>query len=107
MLQVEAAQKLIGIALFDMIEADNCAHLLKIAVDPQFRQRQIAAKILQEAFSFIGKTEQFLKIYLEVEEQNKVAIKLYQRAGFSAIHRLRNFYGQGKDGLAMIRFMKK
>jgi len=72
------------------------AHILHMAVHPDFRRRGIAKKMMEFALSFPAK-----KWFLEVRAGNHSAQKLYESYGFKVISR-RNKYYQDNDEDALI-----
>jgi len=66
--------------------------ILTIDVSPNHRRKGIGQRLLQE----IEKTfkDKGVKIcYLEVRENNFVALSLYQKLGYKKVGRLENYYG--------------
>jgi len=66
--------------------------ILTIDVSPKHRRKGIGQRLLQE----IEKTfkDKGVKIfYLEVRENNFVALSLYQKFGYKKVGRLENYYG--------------
>jgi len=66
--------------------------ILTIDVSPKHRRKGIGQRLLQE----IEKTlkDKGVKIcYLEVRENNFVALRLYQKLGYKKFGRLENYYG--------------
>lgn len=66
--------------------------ILTIDVSPKHRRKGIGQRLLQE----IEKTlkDKGVKIfYLEVRENNFVALSLYQKFGYKRVGRLENYYG--------------
>lgn len=66
--------------------------ILTIDVSPKHRRKGIGQRLLQE----IEKTfkDKGVKIcYLEVQENNFVALSLYQKLGYKKVGRLENYYG--------------
>jgi ribosomal-protein-alanine N-acetyltransferase len=66
--------------------------ILTIDVSPKHRRKGIGQKLLHE----IEKTfkDKGVKIcYLEVRENNFVALSLYQKLGYKKVGRLENYYG--------------
>lgn len=43
------------------------------------------------------------KIFLEVNEKNKIAIDLYKKVGFLEISTRKNYYGKNENGLVMLK----
>jgi len=67
-------------------------HILTIDVSPVHRRKGIAQKLLQE-IEKIFKEKGLEVCYLEVREDNIVALSLYHKSGYRKIGRLRNYYG--------------
>ena len=90
----------IGFSLFELSFVDSFAHLLKILINPHKRQKGWGLELLNESLK--GLRAQGIKsFFLEVEEGNLSAIKLYQKAGFKIIHKKPQFYNNGATALIM------
>lgn len=77
------------------------ALIVSLAVRPAYRGRHVGSKLLQDAIN-LSKTQFNVNgIELQVSVDNKTAISLYSKFGFLAGRTIRNYYGQGKDGLSM------
>lgn len=94
-------EKVMGWAIFKLVPSDSLAHLLKILILPEFRRKGLGEGLLKKALLELEKCN-YLKFYLEVETGNP-AILIYQRLGFSKVHEIPNFYGQGRNAIAMTR----
>lgn len=94
-------KELLGWAIFKLIPSDSLAHLLKLLVPPEFRRKGYGESLLRKAISDLEE-DNYLKFYLEVEKGNP-AISIYQKAGFIKVHEIANFYGPGKNAIAMTR----
>jgi ribosomal protein S18 acetylase RimI-like enzyme len=92
---------LLGWAVFKLIPSDSLAHLLKLLIHPDFRRKGYGEDLLKRSISELEK-DNYLKFYLEVEKGNP-AIFIYQRLGFTPVHEISNFYGQGRNAIAMSR----
>jgi ribosomal-protein-alanine N-acetyltransferase len=72
------------------------ADIITIAVAPPFRRQGVArllmGKVLADAAAAGGKA-----MFLDVEEGNEAALRLYKGYGFSQINRRKQYYRQ-KDG---------
>jgi len=100
LMTLAAHHEIIGFVLFDLSHADSFAHLLKILVHPEFREKGLARQLLEK--SLLGlKNEGLHHFFLEVEEDNHAAQKLYQSCGFKVIHRKKDFYGNVRAALIM------
>jgi [ribosomal protein S18]-alanine N-acetyltransferase len=78
------------------------AHLISLAVDPATRMKGVGSKLLEDAIS--QTKESFPKckgMELEVRIDNKQAVALYLKYGFRKTQTISNYYGRGKDALAM------
>lgn len=99
---IKNQEGVIGFCLFDKVVVDSFAHLLKIVVHPKFRAQGISKIMLDTALLKLqnsGCTQYFL----EVEESNLVAQRLYLSLDFKVIHRKKDFYGQNRSALIMTK----
>lgn len=77
------------------------AHILNIAVHPDYRCRGYASALIQYALDYFGKSY-IHEFFLEVREGNMVAIRLYQRFGFEKIGKRKRYYPEtNEDALVM------
>jgi ribosomal-protein-alanine N-acetyltransferase len=90
---------LLALGLWSLSEAESLIHLLKIVVAPVALRKGHAQDIAQCVHRLVTGT--FERSYLEVEESNKAALKLYQKLGFTALHLIKNFYGPGRNAWSM------
>ena len=75
-----------------MDKKTSAGQILTIDVSPKHRRKGIGQRLLQE----IERTfkDKGVKIcYLEVRENNFVALSLYQKFGYKRVGRLENYYG--------------
>ena len=93
-----ASKKLMGFALYDCAQLPNSLHLLKVFVEPEFRGKGLADKLLQASIDEY-RPEQ---IFLEVAEDNQSAIGFYKRFGFETLTLKKRFYSDGKAAFAML-----
>ncbi|MBC7714966.1 MAG: ribosomal protein S18-alanine N-acetyltransferase [Rhizobacter sp.] len=100
LISVEENKIILGFALFDVVSADSFAHLFKIVVTPDVRGKGIGKNLLIEALKVL-KERDIKKIFLEVEEYNTHAIRLYESLGFKIIHKKKHFYSSGATALIM------
>lgn len=90
----------LGFALFDISIADSFAHLLKISVIPKARGRKVGEILLNQALQEL-KMQSIRSFFLEVEEVNISAIRLYEKMGFKTVHKKKHFYSNGASALIM------
>ena len=74
--------------------------IYSLAVDPEFSGKGYGKILLQKAVDAL-KTEGKEKLFLEVREENKKAIRLYEGVGFKISRRLPAYYGDGAEGIKM------
>ncbi len=84
-----AGRALIGFIMSRQVEDE--AEILSVAVDPARRGRGLAGDLLTlhlRRLAGLGART----VFLEVDENNKPAIRLYDRAGFAQISKRPNYY---------------
>lgn len=100
----DAKRRIAGFALI-RLAADE-AELLTIAVDPKWRGKKIGQALLRAVFADLMMSPA-RRMFLEVDEQNVPAVKLYQREGFTEISRRKGYYprpdGSAATALVMAR----
>lgn len=78
------------------------AEILSIAVDRNRRGQGLAARLLlhhMQRLAGLGTR----RLFLEVEDGNEAAVRLYRRAGFAEVGRRQGYYASGKTALVMGR----
>jgi len=82
-------------------------HIMKLAVDPRWRQRGMATALLEAAQREATRRRAALML-LEVRPSNQAAIRFYRKAGFQNIAIRPNYYPQtGEDALVMSKRLKE
>ena len=66
--------------------------ILHIAILPNFRNQGFGFELLIELEKQLKKSIKSTKIFLEVNSENKFAIKLYQKLGYKAYNERKNYY---------------
>lgn len=94
----EIEGKIAGYVLV-LIKRSN-AKLYSIGVSKEFRGMGVANRLLERVLSELVALG-FERTLLEVRTDNKVAIELYKKIGFTAIKRLKSFYRDGCDAYLM------
>jgi len=92
----DAKRRIAGFALIR--QAADEAELLTIAVDPKWRGKRVGQALLRAAFDDLLLSPA-RRMFLEVDEQNAAAIRLYTGQGFARIG-ARNGYYPRPDGTA-------
>lgn len=81
--------------IYDRLEINQ------IEVEPNFRRQGIASKLIEELL------KENKDITLEVRENNKQAIKLYEKYGFKKVAIRENYYGNNINGILMEKTSRK
>ena len=92
---------IVGYVLFNQILDE--AEIYKIVVSKNFRNKQIAFKIIEFLLDELKKNN-VKKIFLEVRKSNIPAISLYKKCGFINIREIIDYYTNPKeDGIMMLK----
>jgi [ribosomal protein S18]-alanine N-acetyltransferase len=80
------------------------AHLTNIAVDPEWRRKSIAKRLLECVFETVQLAScEFL--LLEVRSSNDGAVAFYERHGFKELYRRKNYYRRpNEDAKVMVKY---
>lgn len=100
----DAKRRIAGFALIRTV-ADE-AELLTIAVEPRWRGKGVGRALMEAVFADLMLSPA-RRMFLEVDEQNHAAIRLYERQGFSTISARKGYYprpdGSAATALVMAR----
>lgn len=100
----DAKRRIAGFALIRLVADES--ELLTIAVDPKWRGKGVGRALMQAVFADLMMSPA-RKMFLEVDEQNRPAIRLYEKLGFSTISRRQGYYprpdGSAATALVMAR----
>lgn len=97
---VDPDGRLVGVAAFSSV--DDVADLNRVVVAPAARGRGIGAALVRAGLEWaqaVGAN----RMLLEVSTDNRPALALYRRLGFDEIHCRKDYYGQGRDAVVMVR----
>ena len=78
----------------------QCMIITSLAVHHDFKRSKIATGLLKDAIS-ISRKHGMAQIVLQVAVGNTAAQKLYSKFGFVETRSIRNYYGNGRDGIEM------
>jgi ribosomal-protein-alanine N-acetyltransferase len=102
-LVAESDGKIVGYACYYMVADES--HLANIAVDPKFRRKSVAKRLLDNILQVVT-SRKCQYIFLEVRPSNSGAIAFYERFGFSTLYRRPAYYRKPvEDALIMGRFL--
>lgn len=85
------------------------AEIITIAVHPRYRGKKIGQRLLDAVFRYLYQ-ERAKVLFLEVDENNSAALKLYKRFGFNEVGRRPGYYHTDKghsDALIMRRTLQQ
>lgn len=91
--------KIIGFANYDLIY-ERC-ELIYIGILPEYRNKKLASKLMEFIIEDC-KNKKIKNISLEVNINNKNAIKLYEKYDFK-VEAIRNNYYNGEDAYLMVK----
>jgi ribosomal-protein-alanine N-acetyltransferase len=86
--------ELAGFCLFH--EARSLGRILNLAIHPKFQGKKLGKALLYAALERL-KASGDREVFLEVGTDNRVALKLYESAGFRLLRTFEDYYGDGKD----------
>ncbi|ODT48295.1 MAG: ribosomal-protein-alanine N-acetyltransferase [Pelagibacterium sp. SCN 63-126] len=100
----DARRRIAGFALIRNVLDES--ELLTIAVDPKWRGKGMGRALMQAVFADLMHSPA-RRMFLEVDEQNRAAIGLYEKLGFAAISSRKGYYprpdGSSATALVMAR----
>ena len=90
-----------GIALLRQHKNGVSGRIYSLAVRSDSRGRKIGSRLLEALLKSLA-SRGVSRCYLEVEQSNEAAIRLYQRCGFRRIGDLPDYYGPARAGLHLM-----
>ena len=94
----EGLERIGGYAVLWIVHGE--AHILNIAVTPEYRGRGIASRLLGLMLALM-KRNLVYEVFLEVRVSNEAARDLYKKFGFSEAYIRKNYYGD-EDAIVMV-----
>ncbi|MHA1125167.1 MAG: GNAT family N-acetyltransferase [Candidatus Heimdallarchaeota archaeon] len=94
-------QIIVGFVVFGIYSL-RIAHIMILAVHPEYQRLSIGSDLLEFALGIIKK-EYVTKIRLEVRIENDVAIKFYEHFNFTNMGILEDYYDDGSNAYLMVR----
>jgi ribosomal-protein-alanine N-acetyltransferase len=89
--RLRVGRKIVGFVVSRM--AADEAEILSIALAPSYRGRRLSYELLLTHLGHLA-GRGIVKVFLEVEENNQPARRLYERAGFETVGRRERYYSQ-------------
>ncbi len=99
-LQGVEAQPIVGVVVYSFVI--DQAHVMNIAVDPDYRGQQIGDALLL-ALIADSNARGGTQVTLEVRTSNTAAIGLYRKHNFDVIGTRSNYYKDGEDAYIMMK----
>ncbi|MFO0947075.1 MAG: N-acetyltransferase [Planctomycetota bacterium] len=98
----EVGQEIVGwsAGLLRQHREHRSGRLYNVAVHPEFRGMQIGRQLVERSLEALAEAGAS-GVFLEVREDNQVAIGLYRRLGFVDHHLLPDYYGPGVHAKSM------
>jgi [ribosomal protein S18]-alanine N-acetyltransferase len=81
---------------------ENIAHLVNLAVHPDFRRRKIGRRLIEGAITYAAESG-VDGIELEVNVMNQTARELYLEMGFVEKNIIKDYYEDGEDAIIMTK----
>lgn len=78
----------------------HIGHVMNLAIDPPYRRRGLGTELLQAGLEYL-KDLGAQRVELEVRTQNREAIQLYRKFGFSIERLINHYYSNGDDAYLM------
>jgi ribosomal protein S18 acetylase RimI-like enzyme len=91
-----------AIGLLRRHKAGVTGRLYSLAVHSESRGRKVGRTLLDAMLRELA-SRGAGRVYLEVEQDNAGAVRLYESAGFRRVRPLRGYYGKGRDGWHMVQ----
>lgn len=87
-------------------EAPEEAHIINLAIGPEFRQKGLGLQMMDYCLGFASKRGAKLAT-LEVRQSNEAAQRLYEKAGFRTVAIRKKYYSDNQeDAVVMIKEME-
>ena len=81
-------------------EEERSAHLISLGVLRQYRRSGIGTALVRRLIANLNSTVK--EVWLEAKENNREAIKLYEKMGFKQMSTLQNYYEDGSSAVEML-----
>ncbi len=89
-----------------VLAEDMSGRLFSIAVKNGYRQRGIAARLVESSYNLL-RANNIEVLKLEVRESNKAAINLYKKLGFRTTGIGLGYYENGENAVRMVKNIAK
>ncbi len=100
-LEKQKPKEIIGFVIFGVFSIKT-AHLMILAVHPDYQRKGFGSQLLEKTIATIKLTP-IKSIRLEVKTTNLPAIKFYEKYGFKKITTIKNYYDDNSDAFLMLK----
>lgn len=110
LLVIEYKTQLIGYGLVLINRGTSLARLYSICTLKEYQGHGLASKLIAELENLASEEEDCAFLRLEVKDNNKSAIKLYEKLGYAKFTEKKDYYDDGRTALCFekqIRTLKK
>ncbi len=96
--------KVVGYCIAALEKKGNTlrGHILSVAVRPEYRGKGIGKRMLMEVENILKKKGAEY-VYLEVEENNVAARRLYESLGYKEAGKIERYYPWGANAIVMVK----
>lgn len=103
---IEQAGQVCGSAIMAWRKNSLVGRLYSIVIDPAFQGRGMGSQLLQVCEE-VALEHGCDRVSLEVRVDNKRAMSMYERHGYSILEPLPEYYADGSAGLRMVKLLRK
>ncbi|HUU79236.1 MAG TPA: N-acetyltransferase [candidate division Zixibacteria bacterium] len=96
-------KKILGFIAFGIYSIDT-AHIMILAVEPEYQRKGIGTKIMDYSMDIIEKTP-IKRVRLEVKITNIAAIRFYEKLGFETKATFENYYEDKSNAFVMVKIL--
>lgn len=93
----------IVVGYYCVMNLDTECELLRICISKQYRKKGLGTQLMKKFVSY-SQTRGWQKIFLEVSDQNSIAIDMYKKLNFDTVTKRKNYYSNGDDALMMVKY---
>ncbi len=97
----ESAGILVGYCVILPWKRNDTMVITSLAIAPPFRQSKVATSLLEDAITIARQRNGVRRLVLQVSMENIAARRLYAKFGFVKTLDLKDYYGEGKNGVEM------
>lgn len=99
----EHGMQVVGFFIYEMHKSK--LEIVRLAVHPEFRRRGVGTQMLARLYSKLS-SHRRTRIVATVPESELNVLQLLRSAGYLATRTVRGYFGEGEDGIRMVRRME-